>query len=66
MALVNISKRKNSQKDNDVLLGVSGFILSLIGLLLALNFGTENLFFYLVFIVMIIIGIIMVARSLSN
>ncbi|MBS3080716.1 hypothetical protein J4221_04545 [Candidatus Pacearchaeota archaeon] len=57
--------RKNKE-DNNIVWGVSGFGISLIGLLLAFNFGTDNIYLFILFVIMIAGGIILVAKSLSK
>jgi len=61
----NKGKKKNSN-DEGLVAGVFGFLLSLMGLLLAFNLGTDNLYLFILFIIMIAVGIILVAKALSK
>ena len=58
----NIKKVENSK----LISGVLGVILSIIGLLFAFQVGVSNLLLFILFLVMVIIGIILVAKALSD
>ena len=59
-------KIKHIKNDNKVTQGVIGFILSILGLLFAFQKGTDNYLLFIIFLIMIIIGIILVAKALSD
>jgi len=59
-------KRSSRKGDNKITQGVIGFILSVLGLLFAFQMGTNNYFLFVLFLIMIIIGIILVAKALSD
>ena len=56
------SKRKDFKNSQ----GVLGVILSILGVLLAFQYGTNDLKLYLLFLAMVIIGILLVTKSLSD
>lgn len=63
--------KKNKYKrirrsDNKVLQGVIGFIFSILGLLFAFQIGTDNYLLFAIFLIMVIIGIVLVAKALSE
>ncbi len=57
---------KYIRKKNKVPLGVIGAILSILGLLLAFQPGANNTLFFYIYLIMVIIGIILVSKALSN
>ncbi len=59
-------ERRSERHDNKVIQGVTGFILSVLGLLLAFQIGAESFLLFALFLVLIIIGIILVAKALSD
>ena len=62
-------ERKDKKKragDNNLLKGVLGIILSIVGLLFAFKVGAENLLIFLLLLCIIIIGIILVAKAFSD
>lgn len=68
MAKKKISVQSNIRRgsDNHIVKGVLGVILSIIGLLLAFKTGTENTVFFIVYLILIIVGIVLVAKALSD
>lgn len=54
-----------NKKDNKITQGVIGFILSILGVLFAFKARTDN-YLFVVFLIMTIIGIVLVAKSLSD
>lgn len=62
-----VKKEPNiKKKDNKIIQGVIGFMLSLLGVLFAFQIGTENTLLFAIFLLMIIIGIILVAKAVSE
>lgn len=61
------SKTRGSiRRDNKNTQGIIGVILSIIGVLSAFQYGTDNLPLYFLFLFMVIGGIYLVAKSLSD
>lgn len=57
---------KVANDGNKIVLGVFGFILSILGLLFSFQVGTDNILLYALFLIMVVVGIILVAKSLSD
>lgn len=54
------------KSDNKITWGVIGFIISILGILFAFQIGTDSFLLFIVFLIIIIVGIILVAKSLSS
>ena len=58
--------KRNTIESNKIILGVLGFIISLIGLLLAFKTNVDNTTLFLIYLFMIIIGVVLVAKALGS
>ena len=59
-------QKKSIRKDRKLEEGVIGVILSVIGLLFSFNIGIDNFLLFVLFLLMIIVGIILVAHAVSD
>lgn len=61
------SELKRAREDSGrTVQGVFGVILSVLGLLLAFQAGTDNLLLFILFLLMVIGGIVLVAKALGD
>ena len=58
--------KRNTRDNNKVSMGVLGVILSILGLLFAFQTRTDNLLLFIIYLIIIIIGIILVSKALSD
>ena len=64
--MANTKKNESRNKDNKIIKGVLGVILSILGLLFAFKPGTDSTLLFVVYLILIVIGIVLVAKALSD
>lgn len=60
------SEYVRSNDNNKIIKGVLGVVLSIIGLLSAFKTGASNTLLFIIYLIVIVIGIILVAKALSD